>query len=179
VVLLFLSGLLHLELTGIPTISSGMVQKGMAGGAIGQLLADNLRSSFASTGAHILILSGLLVSLLLATPVSLTDLWRRLPEWWISVSETVAALLPERAAPSEKVKQVKPKPVRINRTSLPDSIEQDHAAPEIASAPLPRMLRPTSLMTTWTWSCPNRYRPAICFLMRANYSAKCPDLPNA
>jgi DNA segregation ATPase FtsK/SpoIIIE, S-DNA-T family len=136
VVLLFLSGLLHLELTGIPTISSGMVQKGMAGGAIGQLLADNLRSSFASTGAHILILSGLLVSLLLATPVSLTDLWRRLPEWWISVSETVAALLPERAAPSEKVKQVKPKPVRINRTSLPDSIEQDHAAPEIVSAPL-------------------------------------------
>ena len=74
VVLLFLSSLLHLELTGIPTISSGMVQKGTAGGAIGQFLADNLRGSFASTGAHILILSGLLVSLLLATPVSLTSL---------------------------------------------------------------------------------------------------------
>jgi S-DNA-T family DNA segregation ATPase FtsK/SpoIIIE len=136
VVLLFFSGLLHLELTGIPTISSGMVQKGMAGGAIGQFLADTLRSSFASTGAHILILSGLLVSLLLATPVSLTELWRRLPEWWINVSETVAALIPERVAPSEKVKPVKPKPVRINRTSLPDSTEQAHADPEIVSAPL-------------------------------------------
>lgn len=136
VVLLFLSGLLHLELTGIPTMSSGMVQKGMAGGVIGRLLADTLRNSFASTGAHILILSGLLVSLLLATPVSLTDLWRRLPEWWTSVSEMVAALIPERAAPSDKVKHLKPKPVRINRTSLPDSIEQDHAVPEIVSASL-------------------------------------------
>lgn len=136
VVLLFLSGLLHLELTGIPTISSGMVQKGMAGGVIGQLLADNLRSSFASTGAHILILSGLLVSLLLATPVSLTDLWRRLPEWWISVSETVAALIPERAAPSEKVKKVKPKPVRINRSVLADSTDEEAELPEILPAQL-------------------------------------------
>ena len=135
VVLLFLSSLLHLELTGIPTISSGMVQKGMAGGVIGQLLADNLRSSFASTGAHILILSGLLVSLLLATPVSLTDLWRRLPEWWINVSETVAALIPERAAPSEKVKKLKPKPVKINRSALTDLADEDDAPalPEIAS----------------------------------------------
>jgi S-DNA-T family DNA segregation ATPase FtsK/SpoIIIE len=136
VVLLFLSGLLHLEMTGIPTISSGMVQKGMAGGAIGQLLADSLRSYFASTGAHILILSGLLVSLLLATPVSLTDLWRRLPEWWITAAETVSALIPERAAPSEKIKRPKPKPVKINRSALTDSpLDEgaDPALPDIAS----------------------------------------------
>ena len=138
VVLLFLSGLLHLELTGIPTISSGMVQKGMAGGAIGQLLADNLRSSFASTGAHILILSGLLVSLLLATPVSLTDLWRRLPEWWIRMSETVAALIPERAEPSEKVKKAKPKPVRINRSALTDAADED-AAPTLSEMASPQL----------------------------------------
>jgi S-DNA-T family DNA segregation ATPase FtsK/SpoIIIE len=138
VVLVFLSGLLHLELTGIPTISSGMVQKGMAGGTIGQLLADNLRSSFASTGAHILILSGLLVSLLLATPVSLTDLWRRFPEWWMSLSEAVAALIPERATPSEKAKKVKPKPVRIHRSALTDPADEeaDRDLPEIASPQL-------------------------------------------
>jgi DNA segregation ATPase FtsK/SpoIIIE, S-DNA-T family len=136
VVLLFLSGLLHLELTGIPTISSGMVQKGMAGGAIGQVLAENLRSSFASTGAHILILSGLLVSLLLATPVSLTDLWRQVPEWWIALAETVAALIPERAGPSETGKKVKPKPVKINRSALTDSTDEDTDGdiPAIASA---------------------------------------------
>ena len=138
VVLLFLSSLLHLELTGIPTISSGMVQKGTAGGAIGQFLADNLRGSFASTGAHILILSGLLVSLLLATPVSLTDLWRRVPEWWISLSETVAALIPERTGPAEKVKKVKPKPVKITRSASPESTDEhaDLELADIASTPL-------------------------------------------
>jgi DNA segregation ATPase FtsK/SpoIIIE, S-DNA-T family len=136
VVLLFLSGLLHLELTGIPTISSGMVQKGMAGGAIGQFLADNLRNSFASTGAHILILSGLLVSLLLATPVSLTALWLRIPEWWIALSETVSALIPERMEASEKVRKAKPKPVKINRSALTDSIDYDAnpELPEVLSA---------------------------------------------
>jgi DNA segregation ATPase FtsK/SpoIIIE, S-DNA-T family len=136
VVLLFLSGLLHLELTGIPTISSGMVQKGMAGGAIGQFVADNLRNSFASTGAHILILSGLLVSLLLATPVSLTALWLRIPEWWIGLSETVSALVPERTEAVEKVKKAKPKPVKINRSALTDSIdyEADPEMPEVISA---------------------------------------------
>ena len=146
VVLLFLSGLLHLELTGIPTISSGMVQKGMAGGAIGQFVADNLRNSFASTGAHILILSGLLVSLLLATPVSLTDLWRRLPEWWIALSETVAALIPERAEPSEKVKKTKPKPVKINRSALTDSTDQE-AAPELPEVSTPHLMAAGSKAT--------------------------------
>ena len=125
VVLFFLSGLLHLELTGVPTISSGMVQKGMAGGTIGLLLADLLRSYFASTGAHILILSGLLVSLLLAIPVSLTDLWRRVPEWWIGLSDRVSALIPEPAAPSEKTKRVKPKPVKIHRSTEMDSSETE------------------------------------------------------
>ncbi|HET7058301.1 MAG TPA: DNA translocase FtsK 4TM domain-containing protein, partial [Nitrospiraceae bacterium] len=146
VVLLFLSGLLHLELTGIPTISSGMVQKGMAGGAIGQFVADNLRNSFASTGAHILILSGLLVSLLLATPVSLTDLWRRLPEWWIALSETVAALIPERAEPSERVKKTKPKPVKINRSALTDSTDQE-VAPELPEVATPHLMAAGSKAT--------------------------------
>ena len=139
VVLVFLSGLLHLELTGIPTISSGMVQKGMAGGAIGEFVADNLRSAFASTGAHILLLSGLLVSLLLATPVSLTDLWRRVPEWWIRLSETVAALIPERAEPSERMKKVKSKPVKINRSALAESADQDTVQAR-SDAPIPHVM---------------------------------------
>ena len=143
VVLLFLSGLLHLELTGIPTISSGMVQKGMAGGAIGQFVADNLRNSFASTGAHILLLSGLLVSLLLATPISLTDFWRRVPAWWIALAETVSALIPERAAPSEKIKTAKPKPVKINRSALTDSTDE-------GAGPKPPEIAATHLMTSIT-----------------------------
>src|SRR5581483_38795 len=76
---LLLAGLMHLELGAIPTLASGLVQRGMAGGVIGRIIAEGLRSMFASTGAHILVVAGLLVSLLLATPMSLVELWARLP----------------------------------------------------------------------------------------------------
>ena len=45
--LLFLSGLLHLEVTAVPTLSSGLVYRGMAGGMSGQVIADGLRGYFA------------------------------------------------------------------------------------------------------------------------------------
>ena len=38
--MVFLSALLHLEVTAVPTISSGWVNRGLAGGIIGQVLAD-------------------------------------------------------------------------------------------------------------------------------------------
>jgi len=56
--MVFLSALLHLEVTAVPTISSGWVNRGMAGGIVGQVLADGVRSYFANTGAHIIILTG-------------------------------------------------------------------------------------------------------------------------
>ena len=98
VVLFFLSGLLHLELTGIPRSPAAWPRK--AWPAVRSVCSSRISYAaiFASTGAHILILSGLLVSLLLATPVSLTDLWRRVPEWWIGLSDRVSALIPEPAA---------------------------------------------------------------------------------
>src|SRR4029079_13781039 len=77
--LLFLSSLLHLEVTAVPTISSGMVLRGQAGGLFGQLLADGLKTYFANTSAHILIISGFLVALLFTTPLSLAQLAVRLP----------------------------------------------------------------------------------------------------
>lgn len=148
VVLVFLSGLLHLEMTGVPTLSSGMVQKGLAGGMVGQALADALRSYFASTGAHILLLSGLVVALLLATPMSLSDLGRRLPEWWIALSEAVSSLIPERDAPAEKTKRARSKPVKIHRSAQADLVEEHGetepsepsrlpaaSSPDVSSAP--------------------------------------------
>ncbi len=113
--LLFLSGLLHLEVTAVPTLSSGLVYHGMAGGMSGQVIADGLRVYFASTGAHIIVLAGLLVSLLLATPMSLTELWRRVPRWWESLTEAVVAILPAPLEQVEQVRKGKPKPVKINR----------------------------------------------------------------
>jgi S-DNA-T family DNA segregation ATPase FtsK/SpoIIIE len=143
--LFFLSGLLHLEVTAVPTLSSGWVSRGMAGGVSGRLLADGLRNYFASTGAHIIVLSGLVVSLLLATPMSLVDLWQRVPGWWTSITEAIAALLStfsrqqERA---EKTKRVRPKPVKINRPAEgppgeAPTAEEIAAPPVVSEAPAP------------------------------------------
>ena len=40
--ILFLSGFLHLEITAVPTVSSGFIHRGMAGGFFGQVLAEGL-----------------------------------------------------------------------------------------------------------------------------------------
>ncbi|HPV81788.1 MAG TPA: DNA translocase FtsK [Nitrospira sp.] len=93
--MVFLSALLHLEVTAVPTISSGWVNRGMAGGIIGQVLADGVRSYFATTGAHIVVLTGLMVALLFTVPLSLTALLQRVPDWWIAFRERMVGLVPE------------------------------------------------------------------------------------
>ncbi|HNV24858.1 MAG TPA: DNA translocase FtsK [Nitrospira sp.] len=93
--MVFLSALLHLEVTAVPTISSGWVNRGMAGGIIGQVLADGVRSYFATTGAHIVVLTGLMVALLFTVPLSLTTLLQRVPDWWIAFRERMVGLVPE------------------------------------------------------------------------------------
>jgi S-DNA-T family DNA segregation ATPase FtsK/SpoIIIE len=92
---IFLSAFLHVEMTGVPTVSSGMVNRGMAGGVIGQTLAETLRAYFANTGAHIIILSGFVVALLFTVPISVGVLLQRLPEWWDSMKERIVGLIPE------------------------------------------------------------------------------------
>ena len=139
--LLCLSGLLHLEVTAVPTLSSGLVYRGMAGGVTGQVLADGLRGYFASTGAHIIMLAGLLVSLLLATPMSLTELWRRVPGWWNQLTEMVAAILPalsEWSARVGPVKKTRPKPVKISRPlPVPPLPESSGSALAVEAPPAP------------------------------------------
>ncbi|MDH4082131.1 MAG: DNA translocase FtsK 4TM domain-containing protein [Nitrospira sp.] len=98
----FLSAFLHLETTGVPTLTSGMISRGVAGGAIGQTIAEGLRAVFAGTGAHILIIAGFLVSLLLTTPLSLAEVIRRIPERWAAIREGMFAMIPERSAPVQK-----------------------------------------------------------------------------
>ncbi|HET8579419.1 MAG TPA: DNA translocase FtsK 4TM domain-containing protein, partial [Nitrospiraceae bacterium] len=135
---LFLSSLLHLEVTAVPTLISGLVYRGMAGGLVGQLIAEGLKSAFASTGAHIIVAAGLVISLLLATPISLADLRRRVPGWLQSLTEAVAAIapaLPERAERGEKVKKGKSTPVKINR-SLPVGEDEGMVAVETPPEPV-------------------------------------------
>ncbi len=143
--ILFLSGLLHLELIGVPSLLYGWVYRGQAGGETGRLLAEGLHGYFASTGTHLILLCGLVVSLLLATPMSLAELWRRIPDWWAVLLEAggriqsrIASWLADwrRAEGTKPTKKTKPKPVKINRPitangqESPEALQEDLAAVE-------------------------------------------------
>ena len=119
VALFSLSGFLHLELPGIPTLVGGVVQRGLGGGVIGQGLASFLKTYFASTGAHIILFSTLLVTLLLSTSTSLAHLLDRLSGWmergqWIqsAVRDWLEDRLEQR---SKRNRRAKTKPPKINR----------------------------------------------------------------
>ncbi len=137
--LLFLSGFLHLEITAVPTLSSGFIYRGMAGGLFGQVLAEGLRAYFASTGAHILIMAGLLISLLFTTPISLSEIVLRLPVWGSALFMRVRGWIPERSVveptpePPQKAKQKSSKSIRaVIEETLPEAAaEQEFDWPVI------------------------------------------------
>ena len=138
----FLSAFLHLEMTAVPTLTSGMISRGVAGGVVGQVVGDGLRAVFAGTGAHILIIAGFLVSLLLTTPLSLGEAVRRIPERLAGLRERIAAMWPERPAtlPEEPVKNQKTKAPKPNRAA--DEVQiiaeppEDLAVPVAPAAPV-------------------------------------------
>ncbi len=130
---IFLSAFLHVETTGVPTLSSGIVNRGRAGGVIGQTLAETLRAYFANTGAHIIILAGFTVALLFTVPVSVGTVLQRVPEWWDRVKERVAALIPEWPIPSASGSQrARPKPAK-SRLAVSES--PDMATPPTGNEP--------------------------------------------
>ncbi|MBI5672227.1 MAG: DNA translocase FtsK 4TM domain-containing protein, partial [Nitrospirae bacterium] len=134
---ILLGAFLHLETTGVPTLTSGMISRGMGGGVVGQTIAEGLRAVFAGTGAHILIITGFLVSLLLTTPLSLAEAVRRMPEHWATLREGVSAVMPERSIEVEKevgnrrLRARSSKPVAVTRgeESATDGIEQLELTP--------------------------------------------------
>src|SRR2546426_797288 len=114
--LLFLSMLLALHLSGVPTISSGWVQEGLAGGHIGGTLSGLLVTYFAPVGAHIVMIAGLLLSVLVAMPVSLVALGQQ----WGEMAATLREWVQERwgqfqARTGEKPKRGRDKPIKIIR----------------------------------------------------------------
>ena len=138
--LFFLSAFLHLEVTAVPTISSGLVFRGQAGGLIGQVLADALRAYFASTGAHILIIAGFLVALLFTTPLSLAQLAIQVPEWGRKVLEAIRACIPERekaAAVAEVAKPPRQKKAKTIRAVIEEVIPESKELPpaEVPAVP--------------------------------------------
>ena len=138
--LLFLSGFLHLEVTAVPTVSSGMVLRGQAGGLFGQLLGDGLRAYFANTGAHILIISGFVVALLFTAPLSLAQLVVRISESGRKALEVINALVQRRSpeVTAEAPKPSKPRKAKSIRAVIEEALPETEDVPppvEVAVAP--------------------------------------------
>jgi len=132
--LLFLSGFLHLEIMAVPTLSSGLIYRGMAGGLFGQVLAESLRTYFASTGAHILIVAGLLVSVLFTTPISLSEIVQRIPVWSNWLLSIVRAWIPERTVDetvSESPRKARQKSSKSIRAVIEEALPEGAAEPEL------------------------------------------------
>lgn len=151
VAMVFLSGLLHLEVTAVPTISSGWVNRGMAGGIVGQVLADGIRGYFATTGAHIVILTGLMVALLFTVPLSLTLLLQRLPDWWTAARQRMAGLVPEwpvkQESPTSQPKRARVKVARPPREMGEPELDREvqvvaEAVEQIAAPVIPPKIQP-------------------------------------
>ena len=145
----FLSAFLHLETTGVPTLTSGMISRGMGGGVVGQTIAEGLRAVFAGTGAHILIIAGFLVSLLLTTPLSLGEVVRRVPERWAALLEGIVAIIPERSVEAteqalketgnrrQRTKTPKQAPASTEEGSLAEIIQEPESRPVPIIQPFP------------------------------------------
>src|SRR5881409_411569 len=128
--LLFLSMLLALHLPGVPTIGSGWVQEGLAGGRIGGALSGLLVMYFAPAGAHIVLIAGLLVSVLIAMPVSLVAFGQQLAEMTATLREWARERWSRlQARAGEKPKRVKAKRVKIIRLVPVASVEAEIALP--------------------------------------------------
>jgi S-DNA-T family DNA segregation ATPase FtsK/SpoIIIE len=144
--LLFLSGLFHLEIMAVPTVSSGLIYRGMAGGFFGQVLAESLRAYFASTGAHILIVAGLLVSLLFTAPISLSEIGRRLPGWGNRVFNRARTLIPDRPVEeevSELPRKARQRSSTAIRAVIEESLPEASAEPELDWPVIQPSRRPT------------------------------------
>ncbi len=132
--LLFLAGFLHLEVTGVPTVSSGLIYRGMAGGVFGRIMAESLRIYFASTGAHILIIAGFLVSLLFTTSLSLAAIAQRIPGLGNWMFNRARALIPDRPVEesiSEPLRKTKQRSSKSIRSVIEEALPEAAGEPEL------------------------------------------------
>jgi S-DNA-T family DNA segregation ATPase FtsK/SpoIIIE len=126
--ILSLSALFQFSFSSVPIFGEGIVASGLAGGIGGQWIAQILEAYLASFGSHLVLLSGLLVSLLLISPTMLVGMIRRIPQVGALSLTAIRSIFPKHDPEEEASRTVKPnKSVKINRTvSIRGGLE--HAA---------------------------------------------------
>ena len=122
--LLFTAMALALRVPGIPTATSGWTQLGQAGGSLGRVLSELLVVYLAPVGAHIIVVAGLVLSVLIATPVSLVSLGEHAREILATLSEWAADQWRRASAP-QKPRKAKTRPLKIIRTYAASSAEEE------------------------------------------------------
>ncbi|UCE62744.1 MAG: DNA translocase FtsK 4TM domain-containing protein [Nitrospirota bacterium] len=115
--ILSLSALFQFSFSSVPIFGEGIVASGLAGGIGGQWIAQILEAYLANFGSHLVLLSGLLVSLLLISPTLLVGMVRQIPHV-VAVSLTATrSIFPKRDPDEESSRTIKPnKSVKINRS---------------------------------------------------------------
>ncbi len=150
----FWSAALALRVQGIPTATSGWTQLGHAGGSLGDVLSRLLISYIAPLGAHIVVGAGLLLSVLIATPVSLVSLAREareilatLGDWanerWQSVKTTNMPMARSSNLRPVKINRSQGSRISQDATIAHEGLQARSLDPEI-SEPIPKKKRATS-----------------------------------
>jgi len=112
-----LSALFQFRFSSVPIVGDGIVASGLAGGVGGQWIAQVLEAYFANFGSHLVLLSGLLVSLLLISPTMLVGIVRRIPQMLTLSLTATRSIFPKSDPDEEKSQTIKPnKSVKINRS---------------------------------------------------------------
>jgi S-DNA-T family DNA segregation ATPase FtsK/SpoIIIE len=115
--ILSLSALLQFRFSSVPILGEGIVAPGLAGGIGGQWIAQILEAYLASFGSHLVLLSGLLVSLLLISPTMLVGMVKRIPQMVALSLTAIRSIFPRSDPDEETSRTIKPnKSVKINRS---------------------------------------------------------------
>ena len=132
---IFAATLFSIGLRGVPTIQDGGAHTVMevdAGGIVGDFVADLLNVYFASVGRSIIVISGLLLSVLAALPISLGSISRRTAAGLQWMTHSL-----KRREKATVVPEAKPVP------EVPEPVEPDPAPfasiPELVPPPEPSM----------------------------------------
>ena len=114
---LSLSALFQFRFSSVPILGDGIVASGLAGGLGGQWIAQILETYLANFGSHLVLLSGLLVSLHLISPTMLVGMVRQIPQVFAVSLTATRSIFPKRDQDEETGRTIKPnKSVKINRS---------------------------------------------------------------
>ncbi len=131
---IFASTLFSVGLRGVPTVQGGGIQLVMevdAGGMVGDYVAEVLNTYFASVGRSIIVISGLILSMLFALPISLISISHRTRErvQWLKGMRRRREATPKPAVSAAPPTPPAPSPLAVAEERIADFEPPDPTPP--------------------------------------------------